>query len=585
MRLPSSPSGSRPRSSVTPPGPLLDRGVEEELEVRVGQDDRPDVAPGHHDPACRCERLVAARAGRRGARGPQRRPRPRRRPPGRGRRRCGRRRRRGPGAGGPFASGASSTSSHEPARPVRIRRPEAPREREPGHGPVQQPRVAEPVADLERGRGADAALAGRARPIEGDDEPGRLGDVEGPSLRIAEACRPLGLPPGYRCAGPGWPERRTRQSAVPSRRRGSCRRCATGPSPVATPARDVPPPAPRPRTSGARSRRARAAPQVVEADRTDPDADQPLDRRADGTEHPAQLALPALGQDRAVPGQVCRAAVERARRAGGSRSRSSARRPVSVARPSSSGMPGLEGLDLVGGQRRPQPDRVLALDAVARMEDAIGPRAVVGEDEEALGILVEPADRVEPGALGDAARSGSGRGRSSTAWRSRTVDVTPAGLWSSRYSGADGGADDAAVDGDDRPGRGSTCMPSVGDLAVDRDAAGGDEDLARPARRDARGGEDLLEAFGGISARAVSRRLGRSASRRSDRAARVAAAGRSEQRLGDGFAALLARAARRRRRRAAAARRGSSARTARGIRSRCRTGTAGRAPRTGRARR
>ena len=48
--------------------------------------------------------------------------------------------------------------------------------------------------------------------------------------------------------------------------------------------------------------------QVVEADRAHPDANQALDRRADGPEHPAQLALPALREDRAIPGQVRRAA-------------------------------------------------------------------------------------------------------------------------------------------------------------------------------------------------------------------------------------------------------------------------------------
>ncbi len=40
----SSPAGSRPRSSMRRAGPLLDRGVEEQLEVRVGQHDRADVA-------------------------------------------------------------------------------------------------------------------------------------------------------------------------------------------------------------------------------------------------------------------------------------------------------------------------------------------------------------------------------------------------------------------------------------------------------------------------------------------------------------------------------------------------------------
>ena len=34
-----------------PPGPLLGRGVEEQLEVGVGQHDGPDVAAGHDDPA------------------------------------------------------------------------------------------------------------------------------------------------------------------------------------------------------------------------------------------------------------------------------------------------------------------------------------------------------------------------------------------------------------------------------------------------------------------------------------------------------------------------------------------------------
>ena len=33
------------------PGALLDRGIEEDLEVGVRQDDRPDVPAGHDDPA------------------------------------------------------------------------------------------------------------------------------------------------------------------------------------------------------------------------------------------------------------------------------------------------------------------------------------------------------------------------------------------------------------------------------------------------------------------------------------------------------------------------------------------------------
>ena len=67
-------------------------------------------------------------------------------------------------------------------------------------------------------------------------------------------------------------------------------------------------------------------------------------------------------------------------------------------------MPGLEGLDLLAVERPRQADRVLALDAVARMEDALGPVAVVGQEQEALGVLVEPADRVEARALRDERR-------------------------------------------------------------------------------------------------------------------------------------------------------------------------------------
>ena len=112
-------------------------------------------------------------------------------------------------------------------------------------------------------------------------------------------------------------------------------------------------------------------------------------------------------------------------------------------------MPGLERRDLLAGQRRPQADRVLALDAVARMEHPVGPRAVVGQDEQALGVLVEPADRVEPAALGEQ------RGRDHVEDGLRGVAVADrrrhAGrLVEQQVFGRRGGADDPAVDGDDR---------------------------------------------------------------------------------------------------------------------------------------
>ena len=54
----SSPVGSRPALLDPTRRPLLDRGVEEQLEVGVGQHDRPDVAAGHDDPAAVGERAL-----------------------------------------------------------------------------------------------------------------------------------------------------------------------------------------------------------------------------------------------------------------------------------------------------------------------------------------------------------------------------------------------------------------------------------------------------------------------------------------------------------------------------------------------
>ena len=246
----------------------------------------------------------------------------------------------------------------------------------------------------------------------------------------------------------------------------------------------MPAPAPSPRTSGARSRRARplwrssrrTGPIRTRTSRSIGAPTAPNIRRSWRFQPWARIARyqtrsPGGGAMSSTRRRVSISVV--------------GRRPVSVARPSSSGMPALSAATCSRRQRRAQADRVLALDAVARMEDAIGPRAVVGQDEQALRVLVEPADRVEPRRPRAAAPSGSCRGRSSTACRSRTVEVTPAGLWSSRYSGA-------AAAPMTRPSTamtalsGSTCMPELGRPAVDRDPPVGDEDLARPPRRDAR---------------------------------------------------------------------------------------------------
>ena len=156
----------------------------------------------------------------------------------------------------PSTSAASSTSSTSGRRPAGSSELDPPAEGEIGDRPVEQPRIAEPVAKLACGRRPDAALAGRGRPVDRHDEtPAR---VLGRS-RLRRA----GL------VGPGVGSR------IPGRPR------ATGP---------------RRRSSGRT-----VPPQRPEADRPDPDADKAVDRSADGREHPSQLALPALAERRPVP--------------------------------------------------------------------------------------------------------------------------------------------------------------------------------------------------------------------------------------------------------------------------------------------
>ena len=75
--------------------------------------------------------------------------------------------------------------------------------------------------------------------------------------------------------------------------------------------------------------------------------------------------------------------------------------------------PGPERRRWAALERLGEADGVLALDPEARMEDPLGPVAVVGEQDQPLGVAVEPADRVEP--------AGAAPERGGT--RSRTVRV------------------------------------------------------------------------------------------------------------------------------------------------------------------
>ena len=150
-------------------GTLADRGVQVQLQVGVGQDDRADVATGHHDPAAPGQVALALEQGRPDL--------------GHGRDRG---HRRVDGRIADVGRVIDAIDEHAGEAPVAVRgeldvvdeRDEALRVvhrhatglGQPGHGAIQQARVAEPVADLAGGRRADAALARRARAVERHDQ-------------------------------------------------------------------------------------------------------------------------------------------------------------------------------------------------------------------------------------------------------------------------------------------------------------------------------------------------------------------------------------------------------------------------------
>ncbi len=66
------------------------------------------------------------------------------------------------------------------------------------------------------------------------------------------------------------------------------------------------------------------------------------------------------------------------------------------ARPSSSSIPPRSAAFCILRDRAIQPDHVLALHAVARMQEQLRPGAVVGEEQQPLRLLVQPADGIQP---------------------------------------------------------------------------------------------------------------------------------------------------------------------------------------------
>lgn len=134
---------------------------------------------------------------------------------------------------------------------------------------------------------------------------------------------------------------------------------------------------------------------------------------------------------------------------------------------------------------------VLLGQAVAGVHHAVGDVAVVGQEEQPLGVAVEAADRVDPLADIDQVHH-----RPPLALVARGGDVA-ARLVEEEVAGSLG-AQQVAVD-PDLGGAGIDLGPELGDdLAVDVDAARPDQFLRPAAGGNAARGEDSLQAFASV---------------------------------------------------------------------------------------
>ena len=124
-----------------------------------------------------------------------------------------------------------------------------------------------------------------------------------------------------------------------------------------------------------------AGAQAAEREGGDADTDQALDLQADGGAHAADLALPARLQDDAQA-----AGAARARRHGDADRAGDALFEADAA---------AQRRDRVRRQLTAHEHVVLALVAVARMQHAHRPVAVVGHEQHALRVGVEASDRIE----------------------------------------------------------------------------------------------------------------------------------------------------------------------------------------------
>src|SRR5262249_15321868 len=133
-------------------------------------------------------------------------------------------------------------------------------------------------------------------------------------------------------------------------------------------------------------------------------------------------------------------------------------------------------------------DLVDARDLVTRMEQPVGELAIVGEKDEPLGVVVEPAHRVEPAEL---LREEIDDDR--PPFRIASARDVATRLVKERVARGGFRRQRPAVDGDRIAlgvGLGARLEPRQ---TVDGDAAGGEERFSSAARRQARARQDLAE--------------------------------------------------------------------------------------------
>ena len=216
------------------------------------------------------------------------------------------------------------------------------------------------------------------------------------------------------------------------------------------------------RTSSTAARR-----EVAELERPVGDPDQPVDRQPDRLQRPADLAVAALAERHRQPDVRALLPVDR--------------RPASAgsARPSTV-MPAAQRLERRVVRRPVRPHPVLAQPAGRGQLQPPLQRPVVGEEQQPLGVEVEPPDATRRAASPPAGARRPCRAPSRRAPRSRA----PAACGSARAASAPASAS-GLPSTRDPVGGGDVQRRAVDHPPVHRHPPGGDHRLGDPARGDA----------------------------------------------------------------------------------------------------